>query len=180
MHDPLDNSRAAELSHVKADGAAAMVDVGGKQVSHRVAVAQAIVTLSPQLAAAIRANALKKGDVFAVARIAGIQAAKRTDELIPLCHSLPLDVVDVELTLSEPQAPQQTMTITATASTHAKTGVEMEAFVAASVAALTVIDMGKAVDRAMSVTSVRLLEKRGGRSGHYIAEDTREAEKVAQ
>ena len=161
------------LSHIDEAGAAAMVDVGAKPITHRVAIAEAIVEISADLAQAVRDNTLKKGDLLAVARIAGIQAAKRTDELIPLCHSLPLDAVDVKLELSEAGATQQTIRIVTTASTHARTGVEMEALTAASVAALTVIDMGKAIDKAIVVRSLRLLEKRGGRSGTYTAADAK-------
>jgi cyclic pyranopterin phosphate synthase len=160
-----------KLSHIDEAGAAAMVDVGAKPITHRVAVAEALVEISADLAQAVRDNTLKKGDLLAVARIAGIQAAKRTDELIPLCHSLPLDAVDVKLELSEAGAKQQTIRIVTTASTHARTGVEMEALTAAGVAALTVIDMGKAIDKAIVVRSLRLLEKRGGRSGTYTAAD---------
>lgn len=150
-----------------------MVDVGAKPITHRIAVAEAIVEISADLAQAVRDNTLKKGDLLAIARIAGIQAAKRTDELIPLCHSLPLDAVDVKLELSEAGATQQTIRIVTTASTHARTGVEMEALTAASVAALTVIDMGKAIDKAIVVRALRLLEKRGGRSGTYTAADAK-------
>jgi len=154
----------ASLSHTGPDGRARMVDVGSKPVTERAAVAEAFVRISPSLEQAIRQNTLKKGDVLGVARLAGIQAAKRTDELIPLCHSLPLDVVDVQATL-EPGRVR----LHAEARTTGKTGVEMEALTAVAVAALTVIDMGKSVDRAMVVEGLRLLEKRGGRSGHYKA-----------
>lgn len=153
------------LSHIGPDGAARMVDVGEKPITARRASAEAIVRISPALEQAIRGNAIKKGNLLDVARLAGIQAAKRTDELIPLCHSLPLDAVDVQAML-EPGRVR----IVATASTHARTGVEMEALTAASVAALTVIDMGKAIDKAMVIESVRVLEKHGGRSGSYVAE----------
>jgi cyclic pyranopterin phosphate synthase len=155
----------ASLSHTGPDGRARMVDVGGKPVTERAAVAEAFVRISPALEEAIRQNALKKGDVLGVARLAGIQAAKRTDELIPLCHSLPLDVVDVQATL-EPGRVR----LHGEARTTGKTGVEMEALTAVAVAALTVIDMGKSVDRAMVVEGLRLLEKRGGRSGPYKAD----------
>lgn len=161
----------AKLSHIDASGAASMVDVGDKPVTRRVAVAEAFVDVSRELAAAIRDNALAKGDLLAVARLAGIQAAKRTDELIPLCHSLPLDVVDVQATVTPADAASQHVRLVATASTHSRTGVEMEALVAAGVAALTVIDMGKAVDKAMVVRGLRVLEKRGGRGGEYVAQD---------
>lgn len=152
------------MSHVGPDGRAKMVDVGEKQVTERVAVAECFVRVSTELAGKIRENAIAKGDVLGVARLAGIQAAKRTDELIPLCHSLPLDVVEVEAVLQSGRVK-----IVATAKTHAKTGVEMEALMAAAVAAMTVIDMGKAVDKGMVVEGLRVIEKRGGRSGTYKA-----------
>ena len=152
------------LSHIGADGRARMVDVGDKAVTERMAVAEAFVRISAELARAIRGNTLKKGDLFHVARLAGIQAAKRTDELIPLCHSLPLDSVDVDLKLESGRVRIRT-----TARTTARTGIEMEALTAAAVAALTVIDMGKAIDKGMIIEGLRLLEKRGGRSGTYIA-----------
>ena len=141
-----------------------MVDVGDKPITHRRATAEAFVRISPALAAAIRDNTLKKGNLLETARVAGITAAKRTDELIPLCHTLPLDQVDVRATL-EPDRVR----LTATATTHAKTGVEMEALTAVSIAALTVIDMGKSIDKGMVIDGLRLLEKRGGRSGDYTA-----------
>ena len=152
------------LSHISANGRARMVDVGAKAVTERVAVAECFVRVSAALAKAIRGNTLKKGDLLSVARLAGIQAAKRTDELIPLCHSLPLDSVEVEAELQGSR-----VRLLATARTHAKTGVEMEALMAAAVAALTVIDMGKAIDKGMVVEGLRVLEKKGGRSGHYVA-----------
>lgn len=155
---------APRLSHVGPDGSARMVDVGDKPATDRVAVAEAFVRVSPALAARIRENSLAKGNVLEVARLAGIQAAKRTDELIPLCHSLPLDVVDVRATLEG-----ERVRIRAEARTHARTGVEMEALTAAAVAALTVIDMGKAVDKGMVIEGLRVIEKRGGRSGEYRA-----------
>ncbi|MFZ4431086.1 MAG: cyclic pyranopterin monophosphate synthase MoaC [Phycisphaerales bacterium] len=161
----------SKLSHIDASGAASMVDVGDKPVTRRVAVAEAFVDVSGELAAAIRENSLAKGDLLAVARLAGVQAAKRTDELIPLCHSLPLDVVDVQAAVTPADAASHHVRIVATASTHSRTGVEMEALVAAGVAALTVIDMGKAIDRAMVVRGLRVLEKRGGRGGEYVAKD---------
>jgi cyclic pyranopterin monophosphate synthase len=141
-----------------------MVDVGAKPETLRFAAAEAIVRISPALARAIRANSLKKGDLLGVARLAGIQAAKRTDELIPLCHSLPLDAVDVQLHLKPGRVHIRTE-----AQTTSKTGVEMEALTAAAVAALAVIEMGKAIDKGMIIEGLRILEKRGGRSGTYIA-----------
>jgi len=130
-------------------------------------VAEARVQASAELIGKIASNSLKKGNLLDVARLAGIQAAKRTDELIPLCHSLPLDHVDVEARITENHVE-----LRAEASTFSKTGVEMEALTAVTVAALTVIDMGKAVDRTMVIESVRLLEKSGGRSGHFRAPET--------
>lgn len=153
------------LTHIGPDGAARMVDVGGKPETERVAIAEGFVRISPDLERAVRENAVAKGNLLEVARLAGIQAAKRTDELIPLCHSLPLDCANVEATV-EPGR----IRLRAEARTHAKTGVEMEALTAVAVAALTVIDMGKAIDKGMVVEGVRLIEKRGGRSGTYRAE----------
>ncbi len=152
------------LSHVDDEGRARMVDVGGKPVTERTAAAEAFVRISDELAARIRENTVAKGDVLGVARLAGIMAAKRTDELIPLCHTLPLDHVDVTLELKD-----GCIAIRSEARTHARTGVEVEALVAAAVAALTVIDMGKAVDKGMVIEGLRVVEKRGGRSGTYVA-----------
>jgi cyclic pyranopterin phosphate synthase len=153
----------ADLTHLDDHGAARMVDVGDKPETRRVAVASAEVLTRPDVVEAIRTGATKKGDVLAVARIAGIQAAKRTAELIPLCHPLPLDTAAVDLALLADRVQ-----IRATCVTTGRTGVEMEALTAASVAALTVYDMCKALDRAMVITGVRLEEKSGGRSGHYV------------
>jgi cyclic pyranopterin phosphate synthase len=141
-----------------------MVDVGGKAVTERRAVARAVVRMSPETAALVEAGDAPKGDVLGVARIAGIQAAKRTDELIPLCHSLPLSFVDVEATVD---AAAGTVTLVCEARTSAQTGVEMEAMAAASVAALTVYDMVKGVERGATIESVELLEKSGGKSGTW-------------
>ena len=140
------------LSHVDEAGSVRMVDVGAKPLSRRRAVAEAVVEMRAETARALRS--LPKGDALATAQLAGIMAAKRTAELIPLCHSLPLSVVDVSLDVGEAE-----VRITASAETTAQTGVEMEALVAASVAALTVYDMAKAIDKGMVVRSVRLLEK---------------------
>jgi len=142
-----------ELSHVDETGAVRMVDVGAKPRSRRRAVATATVTMQPETARALRT--LPKGDALATAQLAGIMAAKRTAELIPLCHPLPLSVVDVGLEVGKAE-----VVVTASAETTAQTGVEMEALVAASVAALTVYDMAKAIDKGMVVGGVRLLEKR--------------------
>lgn len=150
------------LTHVDDDGSARMVDVSDKGVTARKAVARAIVEMAPATATAIRDASIAKGDVISVARLAGIMAAKRTAELIPLCHSLPLDHVSVELEIED-----QRICITAEARTTSRTGVEMEALTAASVAALTVYDMAKAMDRGMRICGVELLEKHGGRSGSW-------------
>lgn len=152
----------AALSHVDAEGRITMVDVGGKASTARQATAAADIRMSPAAVRAIRSGAIKKGDPLQAARLAGIMAAKRTSELIPLCHPLALTHVDVTL------APKRWgYHIEATARTTGQTGVEMEALTAASVAALTVYDMVKAVDQTMEITGVCLLEKRGGRSGVY-------------
>jgi cyclic pyranopterin phosphate synthase len=150
----------AELTHLDDRGNARMVDVGDKQVSQRRAVARALVRMSPATAAAVAAGDAPKGDVLGTARIAGIQAAKRTSELIPLCHPLALDQVTVE---AEVDAAAGVVTITATARVTARTGVEMEALTAASVAALTVYDMVKGIERGVEIAEVVLLEKSGGR-----------------
>jgi cyclic pyranopterin phosphate synthase len=152
------------LTHLDEAGRASMVDVGAKDATERRAVAQATLRMSPETAALVAAGDAPKGDVLAVARIAGIQAAKRTDELIPLCHSLPLSYVGVE---AEVDAEAGTITLTAEARTVAGTGVEMEALVAASVAALTVYDMVKGVERGVEITETVLLLKSGGRSGEW-------------
>lgn len=142
-----------------------MVDVGHKPVTERRAVAEGRVRVSPQLIEKIESNAVAKGNVLEVARLAGIQAAKRTAELIPLCHPLPLNVVDVQACIEG-----NTIRLRAEAKTSAKTGVEMEALTAVCVAALTVIDMGKAVDPAMVIEAIRLTEKTGGQSGDFRAD----------
>ncbi|ALG07230.1 cyclic pyranopterin monophosphate synthase MoaC [Kibdelosporangium phytohabitans] len=151
------------LTHLDSAGRARMVDVGGKAVTHRVAVASGTVSMKPETLELITAGEIAKGDVLAAARIAGIMAAKKTGELIPLCHPLGLDSVTVEL---EPAGPG-VLGITATASVTGKTGVEMEALTAVSVAALTVYDMCKAADKDMVVGDIRLEAKSGGRSGDY-------------
>ena len=158
----------AELTHLNDAGEARMVDVGSKPVSEREAVAEALIRMCPATLTLILSGGHHKGDVFAVARIAGIQAAKRCAELIPLCHPLGLDAVEIHLEALEAQSAVR---IVARCRLHGRTGVEMEALTAASVAALTVYDMCKAVDRAMVIEGVRLVEKRGGRSGHWRAGD---------
>jgi cyclic pyranopterin phosphate synthase len=156
-----------QLTHIDKHGAARMVDVGAKPDSERLAVAGGAVYMKPDTLRLIREGALKKGDVLTIAKIAGIMAAKRTSELIPLCHPIPLNKIDVELTLDE---EANAVRIISTARTTGKTGVEMEALTAVSVAALTIYDMAKAVDREMRLGDIRLLEKRGGQHGDYVAE----------
>ncbi len=152
------------LSHVDRAGRARMVDVSAKPATARVAVARALVRMEPATLRLIEANRVAKGDVLGLAQIAGIMAAKRTAEVIPLCHPVPLTDVQVR---AAPDRRVGGVTIEATARTVAPTGVEMEALVAAAVAALTVYDMCKAVDRGMTVEGVRLVHKSGGRSGTY-------------
>ena len=153
-----------ELTHLDEAGRARMVDVGGKDVTARRALARAVVRMAPATAAAVRDGDAPKGDVLGPARIAGIQAAKRTWELIPLCHQLPLSFVDVA---AEVDADGGTVTLTAEARTSAQTGVEMEALTAASVAALTVYDMVKGLEKGVAIERVVLLEKSGGTSGDW-------------
>lgn len=156
------------LTHLDAEGAARMVDVGAKPDSERIAVAEGRVVMLPETLRLIHEGALKKGDALTVARIAGIMAAKRTSEWIPLCHPLVLTHLDVEVALD---ATESCVRIRATARTTGKTGVEMEALTAVSAAALTIYDMAKAIDRGMTITGVRLLEKHGGVHGDYVADD---------
>lgn len=163
---------SASLSHLDAEGHARMVDVSDKDVTVREATARGRVVMRPETLALIVEGRVPKGDVFAVARIAGVMAAKRTHELIPLCHPLPLSAIEVQL---EPEAAtsgdaEAAVTIEATVRTTARTGVEMEALTAVSVAALTVYDMCKAAERGMRIEAVRLIAKAGGASGEYRAE----------
>jgi len=151
------------FSHLGAQGEARMVDVGEKPLTARQATAVASVRMQPETLDLIGKQAIAKGDVLAVARIAGIMAAKRTPDLIPLCHPLPIDGVDLSITLQ----PPDTLIITATVRTVWRTGVEMEAMTAVAAAALTIYDMCKAVDRSLSIERIQLLEKSGGRSGHF-------------
>jgi cyclic pyranopterin phosphate synthase len=152
------------LTHLDESGAARMVDVGDKPSTERRAIARAVVRVSPATAALVKAGDAPKGDVIGVARIAGIQGAKRTSELIPLCHPLALSFVGVEGSVD---AESGEISIVAEARTTGPTGVEMEALTAASVAALTIYDMVKGVERGAEIVSVGLLEKSGGRSGHW-------------
>lgn len=153
----------AEFTHFDASGASRMVDVGAKEITPRMARASGVVRLRPETLERIRNRRVAKGDVLEVARLAGIMAAKRTDELIPLCHTLPLDSVAIDFDFPD----DSTLTIEATAKISGRTGVEMEALVAVSVAALTVYDMCKSADREMSIGEIRLEEKLGGASGHF-------------
>ncbi len=151
-----------KLTHLDAQGAAHMVDVSGKAVTSREAVAEGWIDMSAEALSAIRDGAVKKGDVLATARIAGIMAAKKTSELIPLCHPLPITKVVIELELVAQGVRAQ-----ATVRTNGQTGVEMEALTATSVALLTIYDMAKAVDKAMTIRDIRLLTKTGGKSGDW-------------
>lgn len=159
---------AEGLTHVDEHGTARMVDVGGKPDTDRIAVARGSVSMKPETLALIKSNGFEKGDVLGVARIAGIMGAKKTSELIPLCHPLPLSMVGIEFEIDEDRSA---VNITAEARTTGKTGVEMEALTAVSVAALTIYDMGKAVDRAMRIEGIRLVRKSGGKSGDIILEN---------
>lgn len=154
----------AEFTHIDAQGNAVMVDVSAKDETERVAVAKGSVLMQPETLAMIQAGRMKKGDVLAVAQLAGIMAAKRTPDLIPLCHPLALTSVTVELSCD---ADRSAVDITATCKLKGRTGVEMEALTAASVAGLTVYDMCKAVDKGMRITDIRLVHKSGGKSGTY-------------
>lgn len=154
------------LSHLDDRGGARMVDVSGKAVTPREAVAEGFVSMRPETLLLIQEGGLPKGDVLAVARVAGIQAAKRTSELIPMCHPLPLSAVVITLE----SAGDARLRIKAQVRMEGRTGVEMEALTAVSVAALTIYDMCKAVDRGMQIEDIRLLEKRGGKSGEWSAD----------
>ncbi|MCB9457098.1 MAG: cyclic pyranopterin monophosphate synthase MoaC [Anaerolineaceae bacterium] len=156
-----------QLTHLDQQGRARMVDVGAKPETERLAVAAGAVYMQPETMRLIQEGALKKGDVLTVARLAGIMGAKKTAELIPLCHPLSLTHIAVELAVD---VERSAVTITATTRTTGKTGVEMEALTAVSVAALTIYDMAKAVDRGMRIGDIRLLEKHGGQHGDYVAE----------
>lgn len=153
-----------QLTHVDERGAASMVDVTAKEETQRMARASGVIRMQPATLEAILANTLKKGDVLAVARVAGVMAAKRTSELIPLCHPIPLTDVRIDI---EPDPALPGLRVEATVRTFGRTGVEMEAISAVCVTLVTVFDMVKAVDRRLLVTDVQLLEKQGGRSGHW-------------
>ena len=166
MNDSTDPSATSGLTHFDAQGQAHMVDVGGKPETRRIARAAGSIRMQPATLAAIAAGGAKKGDVLGVARIAAIQAAKRTADLIPLCHPLPLTHVQVEFVLDEPAS---SVHCTVQCETLGRTGVEMEALTAVQVGLLTIYDMVKAVDRGMVITDVRVLEKHGGKSGSWRA-----------
>ena len=154
------------LTHIDSDGTARMVNVGSKAETQRLAVASGRITMTASALDAIRAGDAPKGDVLGTARIAGIMAAKKTGDLIPMCHPLMLDAVNVDFAFEE-----NAIRVTATASLTGKTGVEMEAITATSIALLTIYDMAKALDKGMIIGEIRLIEKRGGKSGHWVAED---------
>jgi len=163
---------ASPLTHFDAQGQAHMVDVGAKAATHRVAVAGGRIEMQPETLALIEQGTAKKGDVLGIARIAGIMAAKKTSELIPLCHPLALSRVAIEFEAAAASGMgAAAVACTATVETTGPTGVEMEALTAVNVALLTIYDMCKAADRGMTITGVRLLEKRGGKSGHFVAAD---------
>ncbi len=164
MEEPAEDS--GRLSHSDSHGNAHMVDVGDKEITRRQATAQAVCVMNAETAAAVRNNSLRKGDVLQVARLAAIAAAKKTDELIPLCHTLPLESVDVQFQWLDDQRLQVRVTAAATA----RTGVEMEAMVGASLAALTVYDMCKSSDRRLAIEQVQLLSKSGGVRGDFQRE----------
>ena len=173
------NTPSAHLTHFDAQGQAHMVDVAAKAATHRIAVAQGRIVMLPATMALIEAGTAKKGDVLGIARIAGIQGAKKTSDLIPLCHPLALTRVAIDFVADEEintlanienseNSPKRTIICTATVETVGQTGVEMEALTAVQVALLTIYDMCKAVDRGMTMTDVRVLEKHGGKSGSYV------------
>ena len=158
------STNMTKLTHLDERGQARMVDVGAKAATHRVAIAGGRIRMNAEARTAIATGTVAKGDVLATARIAGIMAAKRTGELIPLCHPLSLDAIAIDFVLED-----QGVYATATASLTAKTGVEMEAMTAVSIALLTIYDMAKAIDKGMIIETVRLIEKRGGKSGNWRA-----------
>ncbi len=165
------STQNSPLTHFDSQGQAHMVDVGSKASTHRVAVATGRIQMLASTLALIQAGTVKKGDVLGIARIAGIQGAKKTSDLIPLCHPLALTRVALDFeVLADAEVPS--IVCTATAETIGQTGVEMEALTAVQVALLTVYDMCKAADRGMTITDVKLLEKQGGKSGHWVAPST--------
>lgn len=166
-----------QLTHLDQDGRASMVDVGGKGNTSREAVAEGCVYMAPHTLAAVRDGAVPKGDVLATARIAGIMAAKRTSELIPLCHPLQLSKIALDFEVDDSQSR---VTIVATVRCNGRTGVEMEALTAVTVAALTIYDMAKALQKSMTIGDIRLLKKRGGKSGDWRRESSKSEEDGAK
>jgi cyclic pyranopterin phosphate synthase len=164
-------NESSSLTHLDADGKARMVDVTDKDVTQRIAIAEGAIVMAPDTLALIRDGGHKKGDVFAVARIAGIQAAKKCADLIPLCHPLALSAIHVDFEIDD---KKHQVIITSTCKLAGRTGVEMEALTAVCVAGLTIYDMCKAVDKGMEITQVRLMKKSGGKSGDYISEASRD------
>jgi cyclic pyranopterin phosphate synthase len=161
-------ARSSKLTHIGRRGEARMVDISTKAATHRIAIAEGHVIMAPQTLDLVLTGDAKKGDVFGTARIAGIMGAKRTHELIPLCHPLALSKITLDI---EPDREQSRINVRATVSITGKTGVEMEALTAVAVACLTIYDMVKATERGMRIGGIRLLEKRGGKSGHYRVEE---------
>ena len=161
--------RPSKMSHLKASGEARMVDVSAKPMTERLAIAEGRVLMQPKTLAIVRSGNAKKGDVLGAARIAGIMAAKRTHDLIPLCHPLPITQVEVD---AVPDAKLPGVAVTARVRVSGQTGVEMEALTAVSVACLTIYDMVKAVERGMRIEGIRLVEKSGGKSGHFRAKES--------
>lgn len=162
MNPEKDSEPASRLSHLDAHGRARMVDVSDKPDTKRVAIAQGSIAMSPQTLQLITTDQIAKGDVFTIAKLAGVMGAKKTSELIPLCHPIALDAIELEF---QPDLQTGRLTVTATATSTGKTGVEMEALTSCTVALLTVYDMCKSADREMVIGEIKLLEKRGGRSG---------------
>jgi cyclic pyranopterin phosphate synthase len=162
---------AAQLTHLDENGRVRMVDVGEKPIARREAIARGTVFMAGDTLDAIVGGTLKKGEALATARLAGIMAAKRTYELIPLCHQIPLEVVEVDF---QPDAKRSALQIQSRAVSTGRTGVEMEALIAVSAAALTIYDMAKAIDRAMTIDAIRLVRKSGGRSGDFVRDGERE------
>lgn len=164
VRELVDRPKMSDLTHFDESGQAHMVDVGAKEATHRVAVAEGLVRMKSDTLALLRAGGHKKGDVLGIARIAGIMGAKRTSDLVPLCHPLALSKVAIDL---DPMTETPAIYCRATVETRGRTGVEMEALCAVQVSLLTIYDMCKSVDRGMCIESVRLLEKSGGKSGHW-------------
>ena len=158
-----------ELNHFDKNGNAVMVDVSDKPVTHRTATATGSIQVSPEIMAAVKSGNVKKGDVLGVARVAGIMGVKRTSELIPMCHPLPIQKCSVDFETDEDAG---VIRVFCTVKTEGKTGVEMEALTGVSTALLTIYDMCKAMDRGMRITDIHLMEKDGGKSGHYVCEES--------